>query len=152
LSLFLAAARQDRFVEVSLRKHLSEEGTQVAARWLRSDKSSLNCSRTYPLNVFLSSDLEVKSTLLEVWRIRSFFWWSAQRQRNGNAMVHNHIPNHLTNWAVYIQITGRGFNSCPYRCNRGVKLTFYLHLVPRSKNEWIYTFTPLIRLHGVVLS
>jgi hypothetical protein len=34
----------------------------------------------------------------------------------------------------------------------GVKLTTHLHLVPRSKNEWRYTSTPPIRLHGVVLS
>jgi hypothetical protein len=33
-----------------------------------------------------------------------------------------------------------------------VKLTTHLHLVPRSKNEWSYTSTPLIRLHGVVFS
>jgi hypothetical protein len=33
-----------------------------------------------------------------------------------------------------------------------VKLTTHLHLVPRSKNEWSYTFTPPIRLHGVVLN
>jgi hypothetical protein len=32
-----------------------------------------------------------------------------------------------------------------------VKLTTHLHLVPRSKNEWNYTSTPSIRLHGVVL-
>jgi hypothetical protein len=35
--------------------------------------------------------------------------------------------------------------------DRGVKLTTHLHLVPRSKNEWSYTSTPQIRLHGVVL-
>jgi hypothetical protein len=35
---------------------------------------------------------------------------------------------------------------------RGVKLTSHLHLVQRSKNEWSYTSTPPIRLHGVVLS
>jgi hypothetical protein len=28
----------------------------------------------------------------------------------------------------------------------------HLHLVPRSKNEWSYIYTPPIRLHGVVLS
>jgi len=33
-----------------------------------------------------------------------------------------------------------------------VKLTTHLHLVPRSKNEWSYTFTLPICLHGVVLS
>jgi hypothetical protein len=33
-----------------------------------------------------------------------------------------------------------------------VKLTTHLHLVPRSKNEWSYISTPLVRLHGVVLS
>jgi len=27
-----------------------------------------------------------------------------------------------------------------------------IHLVPRSKNEWSYTFTPPIRFGGVVLS
>jgi hypothetical protein len=32
-----------------------------------------------------------------------------------------------------------------------VKLTTYLHLVPRSKNGWSYNSTPPIRLHGVVL-
>jgi hypothetical protein len=35
--------------------------------------------------------------------------------------------------------------------DRGVKLITHLHLVQRSKNEWSYTFTPPIRLHGVVL-
>jgi hypothetical protein len=34
----------------------------------------------------------------------------------------------------------------------GVKLTTHLHLVSRSKNEWSYTSTSPIRLHGVVLS
>jgi hypothetical protein len=34
----------------------------------------------------------------------------------------------------------------------GVKLTSHLHLVPRSKNVWSYIYTPLKRLHGVVLS
>jgi hypothetical protein len=34
----------------------------------------------------------------------------------------------------------------------GVKLTTHLHLVPRSKDEWNYTSTPPVRLHGVVLS
>jgi len=32
-----------------------------------------------------------------------------------------------------------------------LKQTTHLHLVPRSKNEWSYTFTPTIRLHGVVI-
>jgi hypothetical protein len=27
-------------------------------------------------------------------------------------------------------------------CNRGVKMTIHLHLVPRSKNAWSYTSTP----------
>jgi hypothetical protein len=36
--------------------------------------------------------------------------------------------------------------------DRGVKLTTYLHLVPRSKNEWSYTSTPPVRLNGVMLS
>jgi hypothetical protein len=34
----------------------------------------------------------------------------------------------------------------------GVKLTTHLHLMPRSKNEWSYTSTPPVRLHGVVLN
>jgi hypothetical protein len=33
----------------------------------------------------------------------------------------------------------------------GVKLTTHIHLVPRSKNEWRFTSTPPIRLHGVML-
>jgi hypothetical protein len=33
-----------------------------------------------------------------------------------------------------------------------VKLTTYVHLVPKSKNVWSYTSTLPIRLHGVVLS
>jgi hypothetical protein len=33
-----------------------------------------------------------------------------------------------------------------------VKLTTHLHLVPRSKNAWSYTFTPPTRVHGVVLN
>jgi len=32
-----------------------------------------------------------------------------------------------------------------------MKLTTHLQLVPRSKNAWRYTFTPPIRLRGVVL-
>jgi hypothetical protein len=32
-----------------------------------------------------------------------------------------------------------------------VKLTTHLHLELRSKNEWSYTSTPPVRLHGVVL-
>jgi len=31
-------------------------------------------------------------------------------------------------------------------------LMAHLHLVPRSKNAWSYTFTPPLRLHGMVLS
>jgi hypothetical protein len=34
----------------------------------------------------------------------------------------------------------------------GVKLTAHLHLVPRSKNAWSYTFTPTIHLNYLVLS
>jgi hypothetical protein len=34
----------------------------------------------------------------------------------------------------------------------GGKAITHFHLVPRSKNEWSYTSTPPIRLHGVVLS
>jgi len=33
-----------------------------------------------------------------------------------------------------------------------VKLIIYLHVVRRSKNEWIYTSTSPLRLHSVVLS
>jgi hypothetical protein len=33
-----------------------------------------------------------------------------------------------------------------------MNLTTHLPLVPRSKDEWSYTFTPPIRLHGVVLA
>jgi len=33
-----------------------------------------------------------------------------------------------------------------------MKLTTHLHLVPSSKNVWSYTFTPPIRLYGVVIS
>jgi hypothetical protein len=47
----------------------------------------------------------------------------------------------------------------PIQCATGalslavkLKLTAHLHLAPRSKNEWSYTSTPPIRLHGVVLS
>jgi hypothetical protein len=31
-----------------------------------------------------------------------------------------------------------------------MKLTTYLNVMPRSKNAWSYTSTPLLRLHGVV--
>jgi len=34
---------------------------------------------------------------------------------------------------------------------RHVPEQIYLHLVPRSKNEWSYTSTPPLHLHGVVL-
>jgi hypothetical protein len=34
----------------------------------------------------------------------------------------------------------------------GCELTTHLHLVPRSKNEWSYTSTLPIHLHGVVFS
>jgi hypothetical protein len=47
------------------------------------------------------------------------------------------------NIKIYLKVIG---------CDWGVKLTTHLHLVPRSKNEWSYTFTHPIRLHGVVLS
>jgi len=33
-----------------------------------------------------------------------------------------------------------------------VKLTTHINLVPWSKNEWSYTSTPPMCLHGVVLS
>jgi hypothetical protein len=33
-----------------------------------------------------------------------------------------------------------------------MKLITHFHLVPGSKNEWNYTSTPPIRLHGVVLT
>jgi hypothetical protein len=35
---------------------------------------------------------------------------------------------------------------------RGMKPTTRLYLVPSSKNEWLYTSTPPIHLHGVVPS
>jgi hypothetical protein len=34
----------------------------------------------------------------------------------------------------------------------GMKLATHFHLVLRSKNEWSYTSTPPLRLHGVVLT
>jgi hypothetical protein len=34
----------------------------------------------------------------------------------------------------------------------GVKLTTHIHLVARSKNEWSYTSTPSVCLHGMLLS
>jgi hypothetical protein len=40
----------------------------------------------------------------------------------------------------------------PAKSGPGVKMTTHLYLVPRSKNELSYTFTPTIRLHGAVLS
>jgi len=47
------------------------------------------------------------------------------------------------------------FFSSPYKVNNdcapNVKLTTHIHLVPKLKNEWRYTSTP-VRLHGVVLS
>jgi len=35
---------------------------------------------------------------------------------------------------------------------RGVKLTTYFHLVPRSENVWSYTSAPPTRLHSVELA
>jgi hypothetical protein len=44
----------------------------------------------------------------------------------------------------------------PGALSLGIKLpgseADHSHLVPRSKNEWSYTSTPPIRLHGVVHS
>jgi len=35
---------------------------------------------------------------------------------------------------------------------RGVKLTTYLHLMPRSEYAWSYASTPPVCLHGAVLN
>jgi hypothetical protein len=67
----------------------------------------------------------------------------------GNFSLHHRVQN------------GCGAHSVSYpmgtRCSfLGVKRpgreADHSHLVPRSNNEWSYTSTPPIRLHGVVLS
>jgi hypothetical protein len=70
--------------------------------------------------------------------------------RDGNFFLHHRVQNgsaaHPASYAM-----GRGTLSLGVK-RPCVKLTTHLHLVPRSKNEWSYTSTPPIRLHGVMLS
>jgi hypothetical protein len=61
----------------------------------------------------------------------------------GNFSLHHRVQNGSGAHPVFYPMGTSG---------RGVKLIIHLHLVPRSKNDWSYTFTPPIRLHGVVLS
>jgi hypothetical protein len=62
----LAAGPQEGLLQLVLRKRLSEEVTQAAARRFRPNNSSLQCSRNSLLNVILASDPAAKLTLLEV--------------------------------------------------------------------------------------
>jgi hypothetical protein len=69
----------------------------------------------------------------------------------GNFSLHHHIQNSSgAHPASYPMGTRDSFPRG--KSGRGVKLTTHLPLVPRSKNEWSYTSTPPICLHGVVLS
>jgi hypothetical protein len=70
----------------------------------------------------------------------------------GNFSLHFRVQNGFGAYpASYPRGTRVSFRGAK-RPGRGVKLITHLHLVPRSKNEWSYTSTPPIRLHGVVLS
>jgi hypothetical protein len=70
---------------------------------------------------------------------------------DGNFSLHHRVQNGSGAYPASYPIGIRG--SFPGGKAAGAwKLTTHLHLVPRSNNEWSYTSTPLIRLHGVVLS
>jgi hypothetical protein len=64
----------------------------------------------------------------------------------GNFFLHHSVQNGSGSYPASYPMDTR--NSFP----GGVKLTTHLHLVPRSKNEWSYTSTPPVGLHGVMLS
>jgi len=63
----------------------------------------------------------------------------------GNFSLYHRVQNDSEAHSVSYSVGTRG-------SSLGVKLTIHLRLEPRSKNAWSYTFTPPIRLHGVVLS
>jgi hypothetical protein len=54
----------------------------------------------------------------------------------GNFSLHHRVQNGFGAHPALYPVGTRGFFLW------GVKLTTHLHLVPRSKNEWIYTSTP----------
>jgi hypothetical protein len=69
------------------------------------------------------------------------------------------FPTGAENFSLHYRVqNGSGAHPASYTMGtRGsflgsVTLSTHLHLVPRSKNEWSYTFTPPIRLHGVMLN
>jgi hypothetical protein len=68
----------------------------------------------------------------------------------GNFSLYHRVQNDSgTHPASYPMGTGYVF---PWGYSgRSVKLTTHLHLLPRLKNEWSYTFTPPLRLHCMVL-
>jgi hypothetical protein len=65
----------------------------------------------------------------------------------GNFSFHHSVQNgsgaHPASYSMHTRVSFPGGKS-----GWGVKLTTHIHLVPRSKNAWSYTSTP-IRLHGV---
>jgi hypothetical protein len=83
----------------------------------------------------------------------------------GDWMIGGSIPDRGWECLHYRVQTGPGTHPASYPMGtsgsflfpcgysgRVVKPNTRLHLLPKSKNEWNYTYTPTIRLHGVMLS
>jgi hypothetical protein len=70
--------------------------------------------------------------------------------RAGNFSLHHRVQNGFGAHPASYPMGTRG--SFPGGKAAGTWSSTHLHLVPRSKKEWSYTFTPQIRLHDVVLS
>jgi hypothetical protein len=68
----------------------------------------------------------------------------------GNFSLHHRVQNDSgTHTASHLTGTRGSF---PGDTELGREIDHSPYPVPRSKNEWSYTSTPTIRLHGVVLS
>jgi hypothetical protein len=67
-----------------------------------------------------------------------------------NHFITIHVPQRLWGPSSLLSIGYQGLFLWGWS-GRGVKLTTYLYLIPRSKDEWRYISTFPIRRHGVVL-
>jgi hypothetical protein len=87
--------------------------------------------------------------------------WYSSGLRDGWAGVR--VPAGAGNFSLHHRVqTGSGVHKASYPMGtggffpgvkrRGREADHSIHLVPMSKNSWIYTSTPLIRLHSVVPS